>query len=78
MMIALYIIIGIVVGAVVLYLLMDRKMDTLRIEGGKKDIELSMRSELLNAANSRVQHLEAENKGTGTCASADGCGTEAA
>jgi DNA recombination protein RmuC len=41
---------------------MDRKMDTLRIEGGKKDIELSMRSELLNAANSRVQHLEAENK----------------
>ena len=62
MFIALYIIIGVVVGAVVLYLLMDRKMDTLRIEGGKKDIELSMRSELLNAANSRVQHLEAENK----------------
>ena len=54
--------IGIAVGAVVLYLLMDRKMDTLRIEGGKKDIELSMRTELLNAANSRVLHLEAENK----------------
>ena len=45
MMIAVYIIIGIVVGAVVLYLLMDRKMDVLRIEGGKKDIELSMRTE---------------------------------
>ena len=62
MMIALYIIIGIAVGAVVLYLLMDRKMDVLRIEGGKKDIELSMRSEQLNAATSRLNHLEAENK----------------
>jgi DNA recombination protein RmuC len=41
---------------------MDRKMDTLRIEEGKKDIELSMRTEQLNAANSRLQHLEAENK----------------
>ncbi len=61
-MIALYIIIGIAVGAVVLYLLMDRKMDTLRIEGGKKDIELSMKGEQLNAATSRVNHLEAENK----------------
>ena len=62
MMIAVYIIIGIAVGAVVLYLLMDRKMDVLRIEGGKKDIELSMRNEQLNAATSRVNHLEAENK----------------
>ena len=62
MMIAVYIILGIAVGAVVLYLLMDRKMDTLRIEGGKKDIELSMKGEQLNAATSRVNHLEAENK----------------
>ena len=62
MMVALYIIIGVAVGAVVLYLLMDRKMDVLRIEGGKKDIELSMRTEQLNAATSRVNHLEAENK----------------
>ena len=61
-MIALYIITGVAIGAVALYLFMDRKMDVLRVEGGKKDIELSMRSELLNAANSRVQHLEAENK----------------
>ena len=38
MMTALYIIIGVAVGAVLLYLLMDRKMDALRIEGGKKDI----------------------------------------
>ena len=62
MMIAVYIIIGIAVGAVVLYLLMDRKMDILRIEGGKKDIELSMKGEQLSAATSRVTHLEAENK----------------
>ena len=62
MMIALYIITGVAIRAVALYLFMDRKMDVLRVEGGKKDIELSMRSELLNAANSRVQHLEAENK----------------
>ncbi|MBP5799100.1 MAG: DNA recombination protein RmuC [Prevotella sp.] len=61
-MIAVYIIIGIAVGAVVLYLLMDRKMDTLRIEGGKKDIELSMKGEQLADATSRVRHLEAENK----------------
>ena len=62
MMIVLYIIIGVAVGAVALYLLMDRKMDVLRIEGGKKDIELSMKGEQLNAATSRVNHLEAENK----------------
>ena len=61
-MIAVYIIIGIAVGAVVLYLLMDRKMDVLRIEGGKKDIELSMRTEQLSSATSRVTHLEVENK----------------
>ena len=62
MMVALYIIIGVAGGAVILYLLMDRKMDVLRIEGGKKDIELSMRTEQLNAATSRLSHLEAENK----------------
>ena len=62
MMIALYIIIGVAVGAAVLYFLMDRRMDVLRIEGGKKDIELSMKSEQLSAATSRVNHLEAENR----------------
>ena len=62
MMIAVYIIIGVAVGAVVLYLLMDRKMDTLRIEGGKKDIELSMKGEQLADATSRVRHLEVENR----------------
>ena len=62
MMIVLYIVIGIAVGAVVLYLLMDRKMDALRIEGGKKEMELSMKGEQLAEATSRVRHLEAENK----------------
>ena len=62
MMIAVYILIGVAVGAVVLYLLMDRKMDTLRIAGGQKDIELSMKGEQLSAATSRVNHLEAENR----------------
>ena len=61
-MIVLYILIGVAVGAVVLYLLMDRKMDTLRIEGGKKEMELSMKSEQLADTTSRVRHLEAENK----------------
>ena len=62
MMIVLYILVGVVVGAIVLYLLMDRKMDALRIEGGKKAIELSMKGEQLAEATSRVRHLEVENK----------------
>lgn len=61
-MVVLYIIIGVAIGAVALYLLMDRKMDVLRIEGGKKDIELSMKGEQLADATSRVRHLEVENK----------------
>ena len=71
-MIALYVIIGIAVGAVVLYLLMDRKMDTLRIEGGKKDIELAMKGEQLQDTTSRVRHLEAENKDLHARAEAQG------
>ena len=59
-------------GAVVLYLLMDRKMDTLRIEGGKKDIELAMKGEQLQDATSRVRHLEAENKDLHARAEAQG------
>ena len=61
-MIVVYIIIGMAVGAVALYLLMDRKMDTLRIEGGKTDMELKMKSEQLAESTSRVRHLEAENR----------------
>ena len=61
-MIILYIIIGIAVGAVVAYLVMDKRMDAVNIASGKKDIELSMRGEQLNIATSRVNHLEAENR----------------
>ena len=62
MMIVLYIIIGIAVGAVVVYLVMDKRMDAVNIASGKKDIELSMKGEQLNIATSRVNHLEAENR----------------
>ena len=62
MMVVLYIVIGIAVGAVVLYLLMDRRMDALRIAGGKADIELKMKTEQLAEKTSRVQHLEVENR----------------
>ena len=61
-MIVIYIIIGIAVGAVVAYLVMDKRMDAVNIASGKKDIELSMRGEQLNIATSRVNHLEAENR----------------
>ena len=61
-MVVLYIVIGIAVGAVVLYLLMDRRMDALRIAGGKADIELKMKTEQLAEKTSRVQHLEVENR----------------
>ena len=61
-MIVLYIIIGVAIGAVILYVVMDKRLDALNIASGKKDIELAARQELLNAANSRVQHLEAEGK----------------
>ena len=49
-------------GAVVLYVVMDKRLDALNVASGKKDIELSMKSEQLSAATSRVTHLEAENK----------------
>ncbi len=62
MMVVLYIVIGIAIGAVVLYVLMDRRMDTLRIAGGKADIELKMKTEQLAEKTSRVQHLETENR----------------
>ncbi len=61
-MIVVYIIIGIAVGAIILYLLMDRRMDSLRIEAGKTGMELKMKNEQLAEATSRVRHLEQENK----------------
>ena len=48
-MIALYIIIGMAIGAVAVYLVMDKRLDAVNIASGKKDIELAMRQELLSA-----------------------------
>jgi len=39
-MIAIYILIGIGIGGTILYVLMDRRMDALRIEGARKDVQL--------------------------------------
>ena len=50
MMIALYIIIGIGIGAAVLYVLMDRRMDVLRIASAQKDVELKFVRQQLEAA----------------------------
>lgn len=61
-MTVLYIIAGMAVGAVAIYLWMDRRMDALNIVSGKKDIELAMKGEQLAAATGRSQHLEAENR----------------
>ena len=61
-MIVLYIVIGVTVGAVAIYLWMDKRMDALNITVGKKDIELAMKGEQLAAIGSRAQHLEAENQ----------------
>ena len=61
-MIALYILTGVAIGAVVLYMIMDKRLDAVNIASGKKDMELAMRQELLSAAKSRVQHLESENQ----------------
>ena len=42
MMTAIYIIIGIALGAVVIYLLMNQRMGALRVELGKKETEIEM------------------------------------
>ena len=50
MMIAIYIIIGVGIGAAVLYVLMDRRMDVLRIASAQKDVELKFVRQQLEAA----------------------------
>ena len=61
-MTVLYIIIGVAIGCVAVYMVMDKRLDALNIALKGKDIELAMRQEQLSAANSRVQHVEAEHK----------------
>ncbi len=58
-MIALYIIIGVAIGATVLYVLMDRKMDVLRIEGAKKDVQLEhLQQQVEDAKGERIEEQE--------------------
>lgn len=61
-MIVIYLLIGMAVGAVVLYLLMMRRLNSLRIESGKTDMELKLKGEQLAESTSRVRHLESENR----------------
>jgi len=58
----IYIIIGIAIGAIAAYLLMDKRLDAVNIAVSKRDIELAMRREQLSATTSRQNHLEAENR----------------
>ena len=54
-MIVVYIIIGVFIGATVLYVLMDRKMDVLRIEGARKDVQLEHLQQQLATAKDEQQ-----------------------
>ena len=55
MMIVLYIVIGLFVGAAVLYVLMDRRMDVLRISNAQKDVELKYMKQQLETAQDEQQ-----------------------
>ena len=57
-MIAVYIIIGIGIGAAVLYVLMDRRMDVLRIASAEKDVELKFMRQQLETAQGERQEEE--------------------
>ena len=58
-MIAVYILIGIGIGATVLYVLMDRKMDVLRIEGARKDVQLEhLKQEVATAKGEQEAELQ--------------------
>ncbi|MBR4921152.1 MAG: DNA recombination protein RmuC [Prevotella sp.] len=54
-MIVLYIVIGLFVGAAVLYVLMDRRMDVLRISNAQKDVELKYMKQQLETAQDEQQ-----------------------
>ena len=58
-MIILYVLLGVFIGAVAAYVLMDKRLDAVAAESGKKDIALAGCREQLNGATSRAQHLEA-------------------
>ena len=61
-MIALYIIIGVFVGAAVLYVWMDRRMDVIRIESAKKDVQLEhLRQQVTEAKEQKQEEQEQRN-----------------
>ncbi len=70
MMIVIYIIIGIALGAVVIYLLMNQRMGALRVELGKKETEIEMmkttkeqlRDMGVLLAEAQDRHLNKENQ----------------
>ena len=70
MMIVIYIIIGIALGAVVIYLLMNQRMGALRVELGKKETEIEMmkttkeqlRDMGVLLAEAQTRHLNKENQ----------------
>ncbi|MBQ3768504.1 MAG: DNA recombination protein RmuC [Prevotella sp.] len=69
-MIVIYIIIGIALGAVVIYLLMNQRMGALRVELGKKETEIEMmkttkeqlRDMGVLLAEAQARHLNKENQ----------------
>ena len=69
-MIAIYIIIGIALGAVVIYLLMNQRMGALRVELGKKETEIEMmkttkeqlRDMGVLLAEAQARHMNKENQ----------------
>lgn len=70
MMIVVYIIVGIALGAVVIYLLMNQRMGALRVELGKKETEIEMmkttkeqlRDMGVLLAEAQARHLNKENQ----------------
>ena len=59
-MIAVYILIGIGIGAAVLYVLMDRRMDVLRIANAQKDVELKYLHQQMETA--KDEHEEEQQR----------------
>ncbi len=58
-MIALYILIGIGIGGTILYVLMDRRMDALRIEGARKDVQLEhLRQQVADAQGEKQEEQQ--------------------
>lgn len=68
-MIALYIVIGIAVGAVVLYLVMNQKVGRLHVELAKKETEMQMLSQQRSEATAErgaFCRADAQSAGTGS------------